>query len=47
MLDLGCFNSIQFLQHTHSLNSIDELIECVKNTSNELNVEELDNVFLT
>ena len=47
VLDLGFFNLIQPLQHTHSPNVIDELIERVKNAFNELNVEKLDSVFLT
>lgn len=47
VLDLGFFNSIQSLQHEASPNTIDELIECVQNAFNELNMEKLDNTFLT
>lgn len=47
VLDLGFFNSIQSLQHQSTPKTIDELIDCVITAFNSLNLEKLDNVFLT
>ena len=47
VLDLGFFNSIQSLQHEASPNTIDELIDCVQQAFNKLEVTTLNNVFTT
>lgn len=47
VLDLGFFNSIQSLQHQKSPKTIDELIDCVTESFNELMPNTLNSVYLT
>lgn len=47
VLNLGFFNSVQWLYHEASSNTIDELIECVQDVFNKLEKNTLDNVLIT
>jgi len=47
VLDLGFFNAIQSLQHTRSTKNIDELVDAVKESFEQLHYSKLNNVFLT
>lgn len=47
VLDLGFFNAIQSLQHQMPTRNIDNLIEAVEVAFQNIEVEKLDNVFLT
>ena len=47
VLDLGFFNAIQSLQHTHAPTSIDELIHVVNQSFFDISAESLNKVFLT
>ena len=47
LLDVGFFNSIQYLQHKSSPKTIDELVECVQSAFEDLDEKTLNNIFLT
>ena len=47
VLDLGFFNAIQTLQYQANPKNIDELIEAVATSFNKLELQKLDNIFLT
>ncbi|XP_070009939.1 uncharacterized protein [Nicotiana sylvestris] len=47
VLDLGYFRAIQFLQHQMAPKTIDELVNVVEKSFNDMTVERLNHVFLT
>lgn len=44
VLNLGFFNSVQWLYHEASSNTIDELIECVQDAFDKLKRNTVDNI---